>query len=267
MRRRAPGGRFLSRYDVRGLAPDGKTYTVEAGDTPGGVAQELTGQASRYTELFAANPQKPTVQKPYGRNFKTFTTGEVIKLPASWWPTTITGDDDDDEVTAAETVKSKAILVAWCKSDGQGLGPSAYGTSVADMTADWTTRDGQALTAFVKATGNGSLDGELRQEDVDNLAEWAEGKASTEPDVVGGESDETDETVPENTINVPGIGTVTIPEINLPTTVPAEVPTSVSIPDTVIVEETEADDDDEDGGGGLGAVLPLGLLALAALVL
>lgn len=67
-----------------GLSDDGTKWTVRDGEYPGLIAEALVDDASRYTELFAANPQKPTEQLSYGRNFKVFITGETLNLPESW---------------------------------------------------------------------------------------------------------------------------------------------------------------------------------------
>jgi hypothetical protein len=68
----------------KGLSDDGTKWTIRDGENPSLVAEALTEDATRYTELFSANPQKPTEAVSYGRNFKVFSTGEVLNLPESW---------------------------------------------------------------------------------------------------------------------------------------------------------------------------------------
>lgn len=51
---------------------------------------------------------------------------------------------------ALDVSASKALLVLWGKTDGAGLVPADYGLQPADLAPSWTSRDGQALTAFGK---------------------------------------------------------------------------------------------------------------------
>ncbi|MGH7281869.1 MAG: LysM peptidoglycan-binding domain-containing protein, partial [Polyangiaceae bacterium] len=57
------------------------TYKVISGDNPSKIALKLTGNANRWKELVAANPQKKT--GPDG-NFTSLLPGETLHLPASW---------------------------------------------------------------------------------------------------------------------------------------------------------------------------------------
>lgn len=77
----------------QGLSDDGTKWTVRDGENPSLIATALVDDATRYTELLTANPQKPTEQLSYGRNFKVFVTGEVLNLPESWHkePGTVVG--------------------------------------------------------------------------------------------------------------------------------------------------------------------------------
>ncbi len=227
---RAPFARYVSRSDTAGLSPDGKTYTVEDGDNPSKVAQALTGSASRYTELFAANPDKPTVATSYGRNFKYFYSGMVLKLPSSWWPETITaptpapGPTVGDDVTAAEVLKSKATLVAWGKTDGSGrAGLTNYGSLPSEAQPAWNERDRLMLKSFVNWRGKGSTDGELRQVDVDELSMWAESKVTAPtpaPTPTPGPT--------------PPVATPPIPTTTPTPAPPGPVPTGVTLPPMTI---------------------------------
>lgn len=60
----------------------GRTYTVRSGDNPSKIAQALTGNANRWTELVAANV--PPKKKAANGNFATLNAGEILKIPASW---------------------------------------------------------------------------------------------------------------------------------------------------------------------------------------
>ncbi len=79
----APMFALLGR-DTGALSSDGASYVVEAGDYAGKIAQKLVGVASRYLELLAANPQKPTVTVGGVKNFKTLFAGEKLNVPTSW---------------------------------------------------------------------------------------------------------------------------------------------------------------------------------------
>ncbi len=253
VRARAPWGRFLSRGDTGALAVDGKTYTIESGDNPSKVAQAITGSASRYTELFAANPTWPTERTTYGKNFKYFPAGRVMKLPESWWPVAAptpsasspagTPSPIDAEVSTAELLKSKAILVAWAKTSGSSLVLlSDYGMQPTDALPQWSARDRSILKTFVAWGGKGSSDGEIRQEDVDALADWAEGAATaTLPPVATPTS-----TLPP-VLSTPPVATVppvalppvtlpsAVPPITMPTgTIPASYPAPTTIPSVTL---------------------------------
>lgn len=66
--------------DFTALPP---VYVVESGDFPSKIAQKLTGDATRWPELVAANPQK---SKGSDGNFKTLFANEKLNLPVSWLP-------------------------------------------------------------------------------------------------------------------------------------------------------------------------------------
>lgn len=66
---------------ISGLSADRKTYVVQSGDSPWRLAERFTGNGNNWPELIRANPQKATM--PDG-NFRTFSTGERVKLPARW---------------------------------------------------------------------------------------------------------------------------------------------------------------------------------------
>ncbi|OFW65962.1 MAG: hypothetical protein A2Y74_05365 [Actinobacteria bacterium RBG_13_63_9] len=244
VRSKAPWGRFLSRADTGALAVDGKTYTIENGDNPSKVAQAITGSATRYTELFAANPTWPTVRTTYGKNFKYFPVGRVMKLPESWWPVVSTTPATssapsstptstiDAEVSTAELLKSKAILVAWSKTDGSSLVLlSDYGMQPTDALPQWQARDRSVLKTFVAWRGKGSADGEIRQVDVDELADWAEGAATAATPPVATPTATVPPVVsvpPVAMPPVPSTPSVSLPPITMPpTTVPASYPTTI----------------------------------------
>ncbi len=76
--------RRILTHDTSGLDSSGAFYIVEPGDNPSKVAGLLTGSQGRYVELFAANPQYPTVTQNGVKNFKQFFAGMKLALPASW---------------------------------------------------------------------------------------------------------------------------------------------------------------------------------------
>lgn len=301
VRQHQPFARFLSRGDASGLAVDGKTYTIEEGDTPGKVAEKLTGKASRYTELFAANPTWPTVRTTYGKNFKYFPTGRVMKLPESWWPAIVSAPPPApspgaptpvstppvitlDEVTAAEILKSKAILAVWSKTAGTGAaGLTDYGSQPSDGLPTWGARDKLMLASFARWRGQGSTDGEIRQVDVDLLSQWAESAATQAlpPVVPASVPAPTPAPAPVPQVSIPDIVPSSIPSMTLPggvTTpsipIPTTIPTTISLPAPAPTaapqpappsNQTPPTDSTESSGGG--AALAIAALAAAALLL
>lgn len=63
-----------------GLDSSGTIYLVEGGDNPSGIARKLTGNASRYPELFAANPAKVVKNG----NWVSLQPGEKLIVPVAW---------------------------------------------------------------------------------------------------------------------------------------------------------------------------------------
>ena len=61
--------------------PASGTYAVASGESPWSITQKFTGNGSRWKELIAANPDKPT--RADGA-WTTLMPGEVVKLPPSW---------------------------------------------------------------------------------------------------------------------------------------------------------------------------------------
>jgi hypothetical protein len=62
-------------------------YTVRHGDTPGSIAERLTGNAARMSELVAANPQKGLgAVRGLGAvaTFENLYVGEKLHVPHSW---------------------------------------------------------------------------------------------------------------------------------------------------------------------------------------
>jgi len=75
------------RLDTRGLNADGRTYTVERGDSAWRIAQNLTGDGNRhYRELLKANsPPKKLVNEGTPQvNFQFLRVGETLKIPKEW---------------------------------------------------------------------------------------------------------------------------------------------------------------------------------------
>lgn len=59
-------------------------YTVQAGDSPARIAQRMTGQPARASELVSANPHKPRVTSQGQVTFGRLTVGEKLIVPAQW---------------------------------------------------------------------------------------------------------------------------------------------------------------------------------------
>ena len=253
VRSKAPWGRFLSRGDTGALAVDGKTYTIESGDNPSKVAQAITGSAARYTELFAANPTWPTERTTYGKNFKYFPVGRVMKLPESWWPVATPAASPsaspnsaptstvDAEVSTAELLKSKAILVAWAKTSGASLVLlSDYGMQPTDALPQWSARDKSVLKTFVAWGGKGSSDGEIRQEDVDALSDWAEGAATATLPPVATPTSTTPPVLTVPPVAMPpvtlpsAVPPITMPPVTVPASYPSPTATTTTIPSVTL---------------------------------
>lgn len=74
-----PGG---ATSEAAGIVAD--KYMVEQGDWPAKIAEKLTGVASKWPELVNANV--PPKTKGSDGNFKTLYAGEMLTIPAGWWP-------------------------------------------------------------------------------------------------------------------------------------------------------------------------------------
>jgi hypothetical protein len=173
-------------HDTRGLIEGGTIYVVESGDFPGKIAKKLTGKESNWPQLIRANPQKATIDKGIGPEFKTLYAGEKLKLPQSWVtapsPTVpATGPAAD----AATVIQAKGILAAWGKTDGKGTsGVTDYGSRAEDLSAGWSNRDGLMLTSFSQWSNQSrktslGTDGTLTPAHSNELRKWAEQAASS----------------------------------------------------------------------------------------
>jgi hypothetical protein len=172
------------------------------------VAQKLTGVSSRWKELL--DPLNPGMTAYNQKNkdgstvtlVKGWTIGKVIKLPPSWFPNlappapTPTAPTSPSAVPVSlqsdmtATIKAKATLVAWSKTDGAQSTPFPdYGATITDTMPQWTERDGIVLHAFSKwwnashpsqqvPLGSGPIaSAVLTQAHADALHAWAESKA------------------------------------------------------------------------------------------
>lgn len=64
---------------------------VLPGDSPASIAQRLTGDPRRATELVLANPQKRRMAVPGGTTFETLRVGEVLATPWGWGVRSLAG--------------------------------------------------------------------------------------------------------------------------------------------------------------------------------
>lgn len=61
------------------------TYTIKSGDYASGLAQKKTGNAGRWRELLASNPEMTTYTDSKGQTqIKPWQVGQVIVLPPGW---------------------------------------------------------------------------------------------------------------------------------------------------------------------------------------
>lgn len=193
--------------DTSGLDETGTKYIVVKGDNPWKIATLLTGNGARWTELKALNKdKKPTIDK-------NVWVGEVLNIPASWQkptakpapapviaalpsqpapqaPTVSIPVPQQQHSTAPGTLQAKSILVAWSKTDGVNqAGVTDYGSNVADMSTDWTSRDSTQLMSFQNwnnKAGNTKLDvdGILGPKSLSALQSWAEARATQSVPIV-----------------------------------------------------------------------------------
>ena len=198
--------RYLT--DTRGLSPDGAVYVVEPGDYPGKIAQKLTGAATNWPQLIAANPQKPTKTTSIGKEFKTLFAGEKLIVPSKWQkaapapalPTpgavpTPTAQkpaapvpevvvSDPNRANVASILQAKALLTTWSKTDGmKEAGFQDYGTKPEDISTSFGERDQFMMASFegwsnrVRGT-NLPTDGLLSDQSLGALQAWAESRVA-----------------------------------------------------------------------------------------
>lgn len=186
--------------DTAGLDETGTKYIVEKGDFPFKIAQKLTGNGNRWVELKPLNKdKKPDITK-------NVWVGEVLNIPASWQkPVTRSAPAPQTPAVAVQpspeapavvvtpapvisvvpgTLQAKSILVAWSKTDGVNqAGVPDYGSTAADLSTDFGSRDSLELMAFQNwdnKTANAGLvvDGKLGPKSLAALQNWAERRAT-----------------------------------------------------------------------------------------
>jgi hypothetical protein len=194
----APGLRKLSAARLRnitlagsptetaGLDVSGAKYTVEKGDYPAFIAKKLTGDATRWKALIAANPQKKV--DPKTGNFAMLYAGEILNVPASWQKTA-PGGTSGAGLPEADLRETKALLLTWGKSDGaKQSGVSDYGARPEDTSGrTWGDRDGFMWTSFAtwrnKTAGTKALSDPRpwRASMLAELRRWNAGRATAAP--------------------------------------------------------------------------------------
>ena len=187
------------RGEVSGLSESGAQWVVESGDTGSKIALKLTGNANRWTELKAVNPnimhRDPALVKKYG--FPIY-VNDKVNLPATWIKSTAqtaaqSAPATPSAVTPPPVVmpagdlaaqgQARTILTAWGKSDGvKEAGVSDYGSAAEIGAMSWTARDVMQGTSFAnwwRNTGGTPTvaNGEWSQSLADALHRWAEQKA------------------------------------------------------------------------------------------
>ncbi len=225
-------------YDTAGLDETGTKYIVEKGDSPFKIAQKLTGNGNRWTELKALNKdKKPDITK-------NVWVGEVLNLPASWQKPTVkqsspgpaaSSQPAPQAPTASTAAKApisvapgilqgKGILVAWGKTDGASeAGVSNYGSTAEDLSTNFGPRDALQLKSYQNwnnKTGAAKLvvDGRLGPKSLASLQAWAEKRANQAVPVS-----------PTVQTSIPGI-TTTLPEIVIEGSVPSPSPVVIASP-------------------------------------
>jgi hypothetical protein len=223
----------LSRYDTSGISADGKSWTIESGDTGSGIAKAVTGDANRWRELKEANPEIAKRPDPNNWGFVAW-PGEVVALPESWWPPEEEPVPEEVE-TQASVTQARATLVAWGNTDGVEVRPLRdYGLNTKDFSGSWSNRDVKMGKAFAKWWGMRDQDGQLDDNLAENLRDWADQaakgkKQKTSP--VPEEQEPTEEPPAEipAAVELPGLGTVTLPTVTTPAP-PEPQPTAAEPP-------------------------------------
>lgn len=271
VRRVAPFARYVSRRDTAGLAPDGKSYTMESGDYLSKIAQKITGSAGRWKELLPVNPSYPR-HKEWGM---VMHPGDVLALPESWWP-----EPSPEQMTAAAIMQAKALLVTWSKTAGAGsAGVTDYGQRPEDIAPTWSERDRLTLSSFSVWRGRGlATDGELTETHLDELKVWATeaatGAAASPAIPVSLPAEVPELPAPAATGAAPATVLAELPTITqtapATSTLPSSEPTSAGQP-TVFAEPAEpgpvsvptaAPKKKKDDGLGIAAAIALGALFL-----
>lgn len=196
--------------EAKGLDASGTHYVVEKGDSPSRIAQKLTGKASRWTELKAANPSKATRianGQLYFYDGKGY--GETLNLPTSWVqppssnppapapvpsspvPMVTPAAAPAPEVIATPAYtppsgtieQAQAMLADWASLNGAAANPNDYGMQPADLTTNLgNAQDDRfmyALQSFQQWTGGGlRVDGVLDDPTYQALVAWMQGTAA-----------------------------------------------------------------------------------------
>lgn len=186
--------------DTAGLDESGTKYIVEKGDSPFKISLKLTGNGNRWVELKPLNAdKKPSITQ-------NVWVGEVLNIPPSWQkpkasasPGPAVASQPIPVAPSAPVVKTpvsisvapgilqaKSIMVAWSKTDGVNqAGVSNYGSTAADLSTDFGSRDSMELMSFQNWANKTGLakpalvvDGKLGPKSLAVLQQWAESRAA-----------------------------------------------------------------------------------------
>lgn len=227
------------RGEVSGLSESGGEWIVESGDTGSKIAQKLTGNANRWTELKSVNPtimnRPASVVKKYG--FPIY-VGDKVKLPSSWIKVVAQTPAQSAPTGASEAKpppvqmpggdiaaqgQARTILAAWGRSDGVNEAGVVrdYGGQNELLATGWSARDvlqGSTFADWWKKSGGGILSnsGYWSDELARALNTWAERKAA------------------QLTNTAMAAGGIVIPSLTGPpgTPIPATVPPTTPTPAT-----------------------------------
>jgi LysM repeat protein len=153
----------------------------------------------------------------------------------------------------SRAVQAKALLAAWCASDGAFFTSPPLGMLPLDLTPEWDSRAEQATKAFQGKNGlvpTGTMDDTTYK----TLRAWADKRAGTPaaPPAPGGQG--TTPTVPGDIIPniIGGLGGLGIPGIP---GVPGTTPTPTPTPGPAPVPGGTATPAKDSGGGGIALIL------------
>lgn len=132
-------------------------WKIQSGDTPSGIAQKLTGTATRWKELLAVNPTLKVVTVGSTTQIQPFNPGQRITIPTSWLGTASPAPQSPAAPGSAPTsgaqptirqgdtgssVKAWQLLLQTLGSNIVGTADGIFGPATATATKAYQTARG-----------------------------------------------------------------------------------------------------------------------------